>query len=112
MISRERNNVSPLVAVHVREMEWKCVVTQMTNGSTPAVGAAARESGLGIRVFDASGSVETRVVSIETVVMAIGAGPALPSVDATADEIGHQIDARPVILARISHALVNIYTDK
>ena len=84
----------------------------MTNWTAPAVGAATRESGVGIGILDASGTVQARAVAVETVVMAIRASASFPSVDAPAHVIGNQIDTRPVVLARIAYTFVHIYNSK
>ena len=88
------------------------IFTEMTDGTSPSIGAATSESGFGIRVIDAGGTVQTRIFSVLAVLIAVGTRPALPSVEATANEIGHQIDASAVVATRIAGTIVHVYTSK
>lgn len=84
------------------------IFTEMADGATPSARAATRESGFGVRVINASGSVETRIFSILAVLVAIGARPAFPAIDAATHKVGHQIDAGAIMATWIDCAIVHV----
>ncbi len=80
----------------------------MADGAFPSAGTAARESGFGIRVIDAGGAVETRILSVLAVLVPVGASAAFPAVDTAANEIGHQVDAGAVVTTRTAGTIVHV----
>ena len=81
----------------------------MTNRAAPSGRTAAGESGFGVRILDARGAVQARVIAVLAVLVPVGTRPAFPAVNAATNKVSHQIDAGAIVAARIAGAVVHIY---